>query len=144
MIMDKDEIPSKRTEFWISKTQNIYFIPIINLFFWFIISSPEEVWYTGICISPSNTSDEWINDTPGEIKIGTSPVDKNIDTPPTLEEIEKQGIYLSLERNKWKKMATCRELGISKDTLRRKIKNYALENPLDKQLNSVWTQAFSF
>ncbi|MCK5193915.1 MAG: sigma-54-dependent Fis family transcriptional regulator, partial [Desulfobulbaceae bacterium] len=85
-------------------------------------------------IQPNHLPDPF---TPGEIKIGTSPVDKDIDTPPTLEEIEKQGIYLSLERNKWKKMATCRELGISKDTLRRKIKNYGLENPLNKQLNSV-------
>jgi PAS domain S-box-containing protein len=45
----------------------------------------------------------------------------------TLEEVEKQAIYLSLERNKWKRMATCRELGISKDTLRRKIERYKLK-----------------
>lgn len=44
----------------------------------------------------------------------------------SLEDIEKMAIYLALERNKWKRMATCRELGISKDTLRRKIKNYKL------------------
>ena len=49
--------------------------------------------------------------------------------PQTLEEIEKQAIALALERNKWKKMVTCRELGISKDTLRRKIKRYGLKNP---------------
>ncbi len=48
----------------------------------------------------------------------------------TLEEIEKQAIYLSLERNKWKRMATCRELNISKDTLRRKISRYELEDSL--------------
>ncbi|MCB2182043.1 MAG: sigma 54-interacting transcriptional regulator [Desulfobulbaceae bacterium] len=48
----------------------------------------------------------------------------------TLEETEKQAIILSLERNKWKRMATCRELGISKDTLRRKITRYGLANPL--------------
>lgn len=47
----------------------------------------------------------------------------------TLEETEKQAIYLSLERNKWRKMGTCRELGISKDTLRRKIQRYGLVNP---------------
>ena len=57
-------------------------------------------------------------------------------TPQTLEDVEKQAIALSLERNKWKKMATCRELGISKDTLRRKIKKYKLQNPLDSKLNS--------
>jgi PAS domain S-box-containing protein len=48
-----------------------------------------------------------------------------------LEEIEKKAIILSLQRNKWKKMLTCRELGISKDTLRRKIERYNLVNPLE-------------
>ncbi|MBV5317385.1 MAG: sigma 54-interacting transcriptional regulator [Desulfobulbaceae bacterium] len=50
--------------------------------------------------------------------------------PQTLEDIEKQAIMLSLERNRWKKMVTCRELAISKDTLRRKIERYGLHNPL--------------
>ena len=50
--------------------------------------------------------------------------------PQTLEDIEKQAIVLSLERNRWKKMVTCRELAISKDTLRRKIERYGLHNPL--------------
>nr|WP_320012802.1 sigma 54-interacting transcriptional regulator [uncultured Desulfobulbus sp.] len=49
--------------------------------------------------------------------------------PQSLEEIEKQAIILSLDRNKWRKMATCRELGISKDTLRRKIERYEIVNP---------------
>ena len=49
----------------------------------------------------------------------------------SLEQIEKQAILGALQRNKWKKMMTCRELGISKDTLRRKIERYSLENPLD-------------
>ena len=49
----------------------------------------------------------------------------------TLEQIEKQTILSSLQRNQWKKMITCRELGISKDTLRRKIERYQLLNPLD-------------
>ena len=48
----------------------------------------------------------------------------------SLEEIEKQAIYLSLEKNRWGRMDTCRELGISKDTLRRKIERYGLKNPL--------------
>jgi len=55
--------------------------------------------------------------------------------PQTLEDIEKQAIMLSLERNHWRKMATCRELGISKDTLRRKIDRYQIQKsatPLDK------------
>ncbi len=46
--------------------------------------------------------------------------------PMTLEEIEKQAILEALKRNKGRKMATCRELGISKDTLRRKLKKYGL------------------
>lgn len=50
----------------------------------------------------------------------------------SLAEVEEKAIALCLERNKWKKMNTCRELGISKDTLRRKIERYALKNPLDK------------
>lgn len=49
--------------------------------------------------------------------------------PQTLEDIEKQAIMLSLEKNRWRKMTTCRELGISKDTLRRKIERYGLVNP---------------
>ena len=50
----------------------------------------------------------------------------------SLENIEKKAIQLSLQRNKWKKMMTCRELGISKDTLRRKIERYDLTDPLEK------------
>ena len=49
----------------------------------------------------------------------------------SLKKIEKSAIHLSLQRNKWKKMLTCRELGISKDTLRRKIERYKLVNPLE-------------
>ena len=49
----------------------------------------------------------------------------------SLEQIEEQAILGALQRNNWKKMMTCRELGISKDTLRRKIERYGLENPLD-------------
>jgi PAS domain S-box-containing protein len=49
----------------------------------------------------------------------------------SLEQIEKQAILGALQRNKWKKMMTCRELGISKDTLRRKIERYGIDNPLE-------------
>ena len=51
----------------------------------------------------------------------------------SLEQIEQQAILNSLHRNNWKKMITCRELGISKDTLRRKIERYNLENPLEPE-----------
>lgn len=47
--------------------------------------------------------------------------------PMTLAEAEKRAIYASLKRNSWKRMATCKELGISKDTLRRKISQYSLD-----------------
>ncbi|MFZ5760863.1 MAG: sigma 54-interacting transcriptional regulator [Thermodesulfobacteriota bacterium] len=55
----------------------------------------------------------------------------------TLEEIEKQAIYMALERNQWKRMATCRELGISKDTLRRKITRYNLESEYNRSLDDL-------
>ncbi len=55
-----------------------------------------------------------------------------LDKAMPLEEIEKQAIFSALERNQWKKLATCRELGISKDTLRRKISKFKLENPLEQ------------
>jgi PAS domain S-box-containing protein len=50
--------------------------------------------------------------------------------PLTLDEIEKQAIFLALERNNWKRSATCEELGIAKDTLRRKLSKYHLNHPL--------------
>ncbi len=39
----------------------------------------------------------------------------------TLEEIKCRAVLAALKRNKGRKMATCRELGISKDTLRRTL-----------------------
>ncbi len=57
------------------------------------------------------------------------PKPKEQNKPQTLEEIEKQAIILALENNKWKKMDTCEELGISKDTLRRKMLKYNLVEP---------------
>jgi DNA-binding NtrC family response regulator len=52
----------------------------------------------------------------------------NLEKPLKLEEIEKRVIFRALERNHWRRLATCRELGISKDTLRRKIQRYGLED----------------
>ena len=49
----------------------------------------------------------------------------------TLETIEKQAIIEALDRHKGKKMKTCRELGISKDTLRRKLTSYGLLDRLE-------------
>ncbi len=45
----------------------------------------------------------------------------------TLREIEKRAIWEALERNQWRRMATARELGIDKNTLRRKIRRYGLD-----------------
>ncbi|MGQ9745661.1 MAG: helix-turn-helix domain-containing protein [Dissulfurimicrobium sp.] len=49
--------------------------------------------------------------------------------PFSLDEIEKVAIFKALERNNWRRLATCREFGISKDTLRRKIQRYGLDVP---------------
>jgi len=45
----------------------------------------------------------------------------------TLKEIEKHSIHQALVRNNWKKMATARELGIDKNTLRRKINRLGIK-----------------
>jgi len=47
-------------------------------------------------------------------------------TDMTLKEIEKSAIEQALMRNEWKTMATARELGIDKNTLRRKIKRLGI------------------
>lgn len=47
----------------------------------------------------------------------------------TLREVEKRAIEEALERNLWKRMATARELGIDKNTLRRKIKRLGIAEP---------------
>jgi PAS domain S-box-containing protein len=45
----------------------------------------------------------------------------------TLKEIEKRAIRQTLERNNWKRMVTARELGIDKNTLRRKMKRLGIQ-----------------
>jgi PAS domain S-box-containing protein len=45
----------------------------------------------------------------------------------TLKEIEKTAILKALIRNNWKKLQTAKELGINKNTLRRKIVTYGIE-----------------
>jgi transcriptional regulator with PAS, ATPase and Fis domain len=52
--------------------------------------------------------------------------DITISGPLTLKEMERKAIIESLKRNDYRKMKTCRELGISKDTLRRKIAAYEI------------------
>ena len=46
----------------------------------------------------------------------------------TLKEIEKSAIFQALQRNDWKKKVTAKELGINKNTLRRKMIRYGIEN----------------
>jgi transcriptional regulator of acetoin/glycerol metabolism len=43
-----------------------------------------------------------------------------------LQNIEKRAIHEALERNQWRRMATARELGIDKNTLRRKMIRHGL------------------
>ncbi|MGD2099991.1 MAG: sigma 54-interacting transcriptional regulator [Desulfobacterales bacterium] len=45
----------------------------------------------------------------------------------SLKAIEKQAIIRALNHNHWRKMATARELGIDKNTLRRKILRYDIQ-----------------
>ncbi|MDX1707574.1 MAG: sigma 54-interacting transcriptional regulator [Desulfobacterales bacterium] len=45
----------------------------------------------------------------------------------SLKAIEKQAIIRALNHNNWRKMATARELGIDKNTLRRKIQRYDIQ-----------------
>jgi len=48
----------------------------------------------------------------------------------TLKQIEKGAIQEALQRNDWKRVATARELGIDKNTLRRKIKRLGITEAL--------------
>ncbi len=50
-----------------------------------------------------------------------------ISTGLTLREIEKRAIIQALQRNNWKKASTARELGVQRNTLRRKIIRHGIE-----------------
>jgi PAS domain S-box-containing protein len=52
-----------------------------------------------------------------------------VSTGLTLREIEKHSIQRALQKNQWKKMVTARELGIDKNTLRRKITRLGIPVP---------------
>ena len=47
----------------------------------------------------------------------------------TLKELEKRALWEALERHQWRRLATARELGIDKNTLRRKIKRFGITPP---------------
>ncbi len=59
------------------------------------------------------------------------PIDHTPNVPigMTLREVEKRAIQEALARNRWKRVATARELGIDKNTLRRKIKRHEIIEP---------------
>ncbi len=54
----------------------------------------------------------------------------------TLKEIEKMALVQALNRNQWKRVATAKELGIDKNTLRRKLKRFGITAPA-KQAVSI-------
>jgi transcriptional regulator with PAS, ATPase and Fis domain len=62
---------------------------------------------------------------PDKILMEINPTFVQKDT--TLKEIEKTAIIKALIRNNWKKLQTAKELGINKNTLRRKILAYGIE-----------------
>ncbi len=58
---------------------------------------------------------------PDSIQLGSKADPGDLFQFGTMEEIKCRAVLLALRRNQGKKMATCRELGISKDTLRRML-----------------------
>ncbi|MDY6837698.1 MAG: sigma 54-interacting transcriptional regulator [Thermodesulfobacteriota bacterium] len=54
-----------------------------------------------------------------------------VSTGLTLKEAERRTIEEALERNHWRKVTTARELGIDKNSLRRKIKRLGIVRPSD-------------
>ncbi|MBW2468143.1 MAG: sigma 54-interacting transcriptional regulator [Deltaproteobacteria bacterium] len=62
---------------------------------------------------------------PEHIQPQKEPLQLPVET--SLKAIEKQAIIRALNHNNWRKMATARELGIDKNTLRRKILRYDIQ-----------------
>ncbi|MDY6910525.1 MAG: sigma 54-interacting transcriptional regulator [Thermodesulfobacteriota bacterium] len=60
----------------------------------------------------------------------------------TLKDVERRAIWEALERNAWRRMATARELGIDKNTLRRKMKRYRLTDPSPSRSESSSSDSF--
>jgi PAS domain S-box-containing protein len=59
------------------------------------------------------------------------PADDTVTLPKglTLKEIEKRAILQALQRNDWKRVKTARELGIDKNSLRRKMMRFEIKPP---------------
>ncbi|MBT8368150.1 MAG: sigma 54-interacting transcriptional regulator [Deltaproteobacteria bacterium] len=64
---------------------------------------------------------------PEQIHASNDPAQVSAET--TLKQIEKQAIIRALIKNNWRRMATSRELGIDKNTLRRKIQRHDIKIP---------------
>jgi sigma-54 dependent transcriptional regulator, acetoin dehydrogenase operon transcriptional activator AcoR len=64
---------------------------------------------------------------PPHLRTHPSPSDDTIGM--TLQDFEKRAIRDALVRNNWRRMATARELGIDKNTLRRKLKRLGIVDP---------------
>lgn len=62
---------------------------------------------------------------PEQIQPKKEPLQLSVET--SLKAIEKKAIIRALNHNNWRKMATARELGIDKNTLRRKILRYDIQ-----------------
>jgi transcriptional regulator of acetoin/glycerol metabolism len=62
---------------------------------------------------------------PEQIQPQKEPLQLPVET--SLKAIEKQAIIRALNHNNWRKMVTARELGIDKNTLRRKILRYDIQ-----------------
>jgi len=64
-----------------------------------------------------------------DFSLSHSPVAKTEEqafTPTTLDEVERQHLEATLRFHQWNLQATARDLGISRDTLYRKIEKYNL------------------
>jgi len=74
---------------------------------------------------------------PADVRACEHPGPGGSSKPLTMEDIRHRAAVEAVERNGGNRNAACRELGISKDTLRR-ILNRSDENPLDVS-NQAWT-----
>ncbi|MBN1155547.1 sigma 54-interacting transcriptional regulator [candidate division KSB1 bacterium] len=70
-----------------------------------------------------------VNHLPDKFKRKTSGNNETDEEPLTLKAIQKRAIEKVLIKNNWKRMATARELGIDKGTLRRMIERLKIKTP---------------
>jgi DNA-binding NtrC family response regulator len=61
--------------------------------------------------------------------------------PRTLEQIERESILESLERNGWSRQVTARELGIARSTLFEKMRKFGIRDQVEKNAAAALTAA---